>query len=113
MCKKPGQCGGPAFSRGIQRVSRAAAVEGSEFAPLFLRPESVLTPLSDTEALTSQYRSLCGEALSGGCSEEILHVSGDPCQWHHQFKRRQWGKSRLINKMWLFHRDGLAACQTA
>lgn len=86
MCKRPGQCGGLAFSRGVQRVSRTAAVEGSEFVPLFLRPGSVLTPLSDTEALTSQYCSLCGEALSGGCSEEILHVGGDPCQWHHQFK---------------------------
>ena len=55
MCKKLGRWRGLAFSEGVRRGSLAAAVEGSEFALLSLRLGSVLTPLSGTETVTSQY----------------------------------------------------------
>lgn len=66
--------------RGQTAGSLLAALEGSEFALVSLQPGSVLTPLSGTKALTSQYWALCGEALRRGRGEEILHVSGDPRQ---------------------------------
>lgn len=60
-----GQCG-LAFSEHVWWGSLVAAVEGSEFALLSLRLGSVLTPLSGTETLTSQYRCIVWGSIETG-----------------------------------------------